>query len=73
MNDIEIRMVEELQKYLDEVKNAQDEYGLDSYSRGYWSERFIKASTFVEAVTGKTVESGGWNVRLVERREEVEA
>ena len=73
MSDIEIRMVEELQKYLDEVKNAQNEYGIDSYSREYWSKRFVNASTFVEAVTGKIVESGGWNVRLIEIREEVEA
>ena len=64
MESIEVRIIDELQSYLDNVKEAQE--AGDTVSRAYWAKKYVGCASFAERVTGKTIESGGWNVRFKE-------
>lgn len=71
--DIEMRMIKELQKCLDEVKKcdveiAKNDWDIDVWKqrRRLWSDKYCTWANFAERVTGKVIESGGWKVRFKE-------
>lgn len=63
--DIERRMLEELQRLLNNIKRNRDEFG-----KGYFGEReemdaYIIKKSFTEIVTGKKVVTDNWRLSLV--------
>ena len=57
-------MINKLQSMLDGVKQAQDNG--ETEVRKMLAHDYVRCANFVESITGKTVESGGWKVRFKE-------
>ncbi len=58
--ELENKMVEELQRQVNELYMARKEK--DSLSENYWSNRLMYSRKFAEDVTGKAVRVEKWRV-----------